>query len=141
MLLESSVPALATFAHKIKGELKYHVLHAETWMKTLGKGTEESHARMQQALQEVYPMALAIFEPGLEEQELIEAKIFGGEAALQQRWEDRVKPFLTASGLQCPEVKDPARFAGGRRGFHTEYLQPLLTEMSEVIRSEPGASW
>ncbi|HEX5315798.1 MAG TPA: 1,2-phenylacetyl-CoA epoxidase subunit PaaC, partial [Candidatus Kapabacteria bacterium] len=57
-LMESSFAPLAALAKKIKGELKYHVLHADLWIKKLGAGTEESHARMQSALNEVFPYAL-----------------------------------------------------------------------------------
>jgi ring-1,2-phenylacetyl-CoA epoxidase subunit PaaC len=30
---------------------------------------------------------------------------------------------------------------GGRCGYHTEHLQPLLTEMSEVFAEDPTAEW
>ncbi len=30
---------------------------------------------------------------------------------------------------------------GGRKGQHTEHLQPLLDEMSEVFRIDPAAEW
>jgi ring-1,2-phenylacetyl-CoA epoxidase subunit PaaC len=30
---------------------------------------------------------------------------------------------------------------GARTGKHSEHLQPLLDEMSEVFRMDPGAEW
>jgi len=46
MLEQSSHERLAALAKKIHGELKYHVLHADTWIRKLGKANEESRARM-----------------------------------------------------------------------------------------------
>jgi ring-1,2-phenylacetyl-CoA epoxidase subunit PaaC len=44
---------------KIIGEIKYHVIHANTWMVHLGaKGNEESHERMQTTLHHIFPLAL-----------------------------------------------------------------------------------
>src|SRR5580693_6301805 len=45
MLTGSSFQPLAQIAKKVKGEIKYHVMHADTFLKQLGTGTEESHAR------------------------------------------------------------------------------------------------
>jgi len=71
-------------ARKIKGELKYHVFHANTWIIKLGAATEESHARMQTALNESWNHALGMFEEGVNEHVLIHEKIFEGEAELQK---------------------------------------------------------
>ena len=50
MLSNSSYQPLAELSRKIKGELRYHTLHANTWIKKLGTATTESITRLQQSL-------------------------------------------------------------------------------------------
>ena len=138
MLTGSSVQSLAELAVKIRGELKYHVLHADTWIQNLGTGNEESKSRMQSQLDYSFPFALGIFEPGDFEKELASDKIFEGEAALQARWLSTITPILEKATLKLPAA-DP-KF-GGRKGEHTELLQDLIKEMSEVINLDPKATW
>ncbi|HLP28588.1 MAG TPA: 1,2-phenylacetyl-CoA epoxidase subunit PaaC [Candidatus Didemnitutus sp.] len=139
-LVQSSVEPLANLARKIHGELKYHLYHAQTWMVQLGaNGNEESHARMQSALNEAWPYALGMFEPGEFEDALVADGIFIGEAATQQRWLELVTELLQSSTLMIPTQVEP--IYGGRKGHHTEHLKPLLDEMTEVYRIDPSAEW
>src|SRR4051812_33905745 len=62
MLGDSSFAPLAAVARKIKGELKYHTLHADTWVRQLGNGTGESIRRLQKSVDTLFPFALGIFE-------------------------------------------------------------------------------
>jgi ring-1,2-phenylacetyl-CoA epoxidase subunit PaaC len=141
LLTESSFAPLAALAKKIRGELKYHVLHADLWVQKLGRGTEESHARMQAALNEAFPYALGMFEPSSYDRELESENIFIGETALQTRWLEAITPILERANLQLPRLPIKERMYGGRQGYHTEYLQPLIDEMTEVNRLDPAATW
>jgi ring-1,2-phenylacetyl-CoA epoxidase subunit PaaC len=49
----SSYTPLSVAAHKIHQEEKYHLRHTSLWVKRLALGTEESHKRMQDALEEL----------------------------------------------------------------------------------------
>jgi len=141
MLTSSSFQPLALLAKKVKGEIKYHVMHADTFLKQLGTGNEESHARMQSALNYAMPYALGIFEKGPFENELIQQGVFAGEEAAKNKWLEKIAPVLQAAGLQLPEISDDKIIYGGRKGFHSEYLKPLLDEMCEVVRLDPVAEW
>lgn len=141
MLANSIFEPLAMVARKFRGEIKYHTMHADIWLKQLGHGDEESKARMQTALNEAFPLALGIFEPGDFEKELIEADIFAGEEALKTRWLEKIRTVIEASGLKMPDTASATPAYGGRKGYHTEYLQPLLDEMTEVFRIDPAAEW
>lgn len=141
MLASSSYEPLAQVARKIKGEIKYHVLHAQIWMKQLGNGTEESHARMQTALNEAMPLALGIFEASMYETELIENGIFGGEEELRKRWLEAIGTTLEQSNLSLPDIDTLVAAYGGRQGYHTPHLQPMLEEMASVFRIDPGTEW
>lgn len=139
LLTESSYENLALVARKFKGEIKYHTMHAVTWVKQLAQGNDESKTRMQAALNETWPLALGIFEPGKYEAVLSDAGIFVGEEALKAIWLERATEVLEKAGLTIPGDATPA--FGGRTGTHTEYLQPLLDEMTEVYAIDPTADW
>ena len=141
MLANSSFEPLAQVAKKIKGELKYHVFHANTWLVKLGNGTEESKARMQTALNESWNYALGMFEVGDFEKELQSENIFEGEEALKTRWMANITPFIEKANLKIPDTKSWEPILGGRKGYHTEYLQQLVEEMGEVFRLDPTAQW
>ncbi len=141
MLANSSYEPLAKVSRKVKGELKYHVFHANTWITKLGAATEESHARMQTALNECWNYALGMFEESEYEKQLISEKIFDGEAELQKRWLGAISPILTKATLTIPNESTWQAQMGGRKCIHTEHLQPLLDEMSEVFKIDPTAEW
>ena len=140
MLAASTHEQLKKLSRKIHGELKYHLYHAKTWVIQLGaQGTEESKSRMQSALDIAWPYALGMFEPGPYEDELISNGVFPGETALQESWTQFVTETLQAAGLTPPSNAVPV--FGGRKGYHTENLKPLLEEMTEVYRIDPAAEW
>ncbi len=141
MLSQSSYEPIAKVATKLKGEVKYHVLHANTWIKNLGSSTEEAIARLQGSLYEALPYALGMFEPSEYEQELIATGVYAGEEAVKTEWLKRITAVLEKTELQLPDVAGISPIVGGRYGQHTEHLQPLLEEMSEVFKIDPTAEW
>lgn len=140
-LKNSSYQPLAQVAKKFHGEIKYHTMHANTWVHQLGTGTEESHGKMQAALDKYWSIALGMFEPGPAEDILISEKIFMGEDALKAKWLEVVVPLLEKSNLKVPSEDTWKPCHGGRTGTHTKHLQPLLTEMTEVYAIDPSADW
>ena len=141
MLTQSSFQPLAQLAKKVKGEIKYHVMHGDTFVKQLGHGTEESKARMQQALNYAWPYALGIFEKDETDADLIADGVFAGEDELKKRWLEKVSAVITAAGLTVPAIDASKAVNGGRKGYHSEYLKPMLEEMTEVTRSDINAEW
>ncbi len=141
MLTQSSYKPLADLAVKIRGEIRYHTMHARTWIKQLGNATTESVERLQNSLDEALPYALGIFEPSSFEDEIISSGLFGGEAALRNAWEKEILKTLSETALQVPDLSLLTPAYGGRKGQHTPHLQPLLDEMAEVFRSDPTADW
>lgn len=141
MLASSSFEPLAKLAKKIKGEIKYHVMHADTWVKHLGNANEESRERMQNSLSNAFNLALGIFEPGVFEKELVKMKIFSGEIILQGKWLKDISSILEKTLLKLPTPDTWSPSYGGRNGSHTEHLQMLIEEMGEVFRVEPNAEW
>jgi ring-1,2-phenylacetyl-CoA epoxidase subunit PaaC len=101
------------------------------WTVRLGDGTDESHLRMQAAIDRVWPYTHELFEPV--EGALVEP------ASLRAAWLSTVDGVLADATLVRPE--DGWRPTGGRRGVHTEALSLLLAEMQVLHRAHPGARW
>lgn len=141
MLAESSFQPLAELARKIKGELRYHTLHANTFIKKLGSATPESINRLQHSLDFALPYALGIFEESPYEAELISESIFAGENELKEKWMEKIEDILKQTNLHLPDWSVIRPITGGRTGQHTEHLQPLLDEMAEVFKIDPAAEW
>ena len=116
-------------------------MHANTWVHQLGHGNEESNTKMQESLNYAWNYALGMFEPGPAEDILIAENIFMGEEALKAQWLEAITPLLEKSNLTIPDKATWAPIYGGRVGKHTEYLQPLLKEMTEVYTIDPSADW
>ena len=141
MLGQSSYEPLSLLAKKIKGELRYHTMHANTWIKQLGSATEESVSRLQRSLEVAMPYAMGIFEESPLEKEIIAQEIFGGEQELKKRWHAKIESVIAQTQLHLPDLKILTPVFGGRIGKHSEHLQPLLDEMSEVFKIDPTAEW
>jgi ring-1,2-phenylacetyl-CoA epoxidase subunit PaaC len=141
MLASSSFQPLAQLAKKIKGEIKYHTLHADTLVKQLANGTEESKARLQSALNYAWPFALGIFEESEFENDLVRTDVFAGEEELKKRWLEKITSILQNANLQVPTTSESKIAYGGRKGLHSEHLKPLLDEMCEVLRTDIEAEW
>jgi ring-1,2-phenylacetyl-CoA epoxidase subunit PaaC len=141
LLTSSSYKPLAQLANKIKGELKYHVLHANTWIIKLARSSEENRARMQQAINEAMPFAMGMFEEGEAESAMVNAEVFPGEKQLQEFWEERMRSQLEKANLEFPDVTPSEMHFGGRKGHHTAFLHPLLEEMTQVFKLEENVEW
>ena len=141
MLANSSLQGLAKVANKYRGEVKYHTIHANSWMRKLANGDDESKRRIQESINSTWNLALGIFEEGPFEEVLKEAGIFEGEAELRENWLNTILPLIEKYGLTVPDKSTWQPVYGGRKGEHTQYLQPLLSEMTEVYSIDPTAEW
>ena len=141
MLAECPIEEVSQIGKKLKGEIKYHVMHANTWIKQLATANEEAHERLQNSLNQALPYALGMFEPSKFEKEIVEAEVYPGEQAIEEQWKENIAIVLREAGLNLPEWNTVEPVYGGRYGKHTEYLQPLVAEMSEVFRVDPTADW
>ncbi len=125
---------LAGIGAKAVKEVDYHVDHAAQWVLRLGDGTDESHARMQRALDAEWPYAAELFAAPAP---LPAGVVDPGD--LRDGVLADLARVITRATLTVPEV--PAALGGGREGLHTEHLGHLLAEMQHLHRSHPGATW
>jgi len=139
-LQSSSDSALAALSARVGKEAAYHVRHSGEWVLRLGDGTDESHGRMQRALDELWTFTAELFEADDSVRRLVEARMTVDPQALSQPWQDQVLATLAEAGLKAPDSAQ-AMQSGGRRGRHGEALGRMLTEMQSVARAFPSASW
>lgn len=147
-LLGSSYEPLQSTAEKLLREETYHLLHSSSLVERLGDATEESHRRMQTAVDKAFPQSLGMFEQLDDEDGLIKGGVFPGNGNLQSRWLTRVVPALRKVSLIPPvkgEGEDYSLFCppetGGRKGTHTEHLSALIDDVQQVYRIAPGPNW
>lgn len=127
--------AIAGTAAKAVKEVAYHCDHASLWTRRLGDGTEESHSRMQEALDRLWPYTFEMLA-----HDPLEAEAGVDPAGLREGWERTVGATLEAATLQAP-ADSGWRPTGGRRGLHDEDFGFLLAEMQSLHRAHPGAAW
>ena len=84
---------------------------------------------------------MGIFEKSPFEHELIESGFFIGEEAVLSEWKSRVEEIIDQTSLDLGDWNIITPVLGGRLGEHSEHLQPLLDEMSEVFKVDPTANW
>jgi ring-1,2-phenylacetyl-CoA epoxidase subunit PaaC len=121
---------LAAIAAKSVKESAYHLDHGALWTVRLGDGTDESHERMQAAVNWLWPYTHELCDPDPDGDP---------QSGLRARWLDVVEPVLAKATLDRPADGWAPR--GGRQGRHTEQLSYLLAEMQVLHRAHPGARW
>ncbi len=138
-LTRSSHEALARLAVRIGREHKYHLAHAETMITKLGQSP--ANERIQTALNQAFAEALALFEITPATEALVQTGVMPHENDLKNEWLENVGATARKAGLVLPENPDPTPHLGGRFGHHSEDLEQLIDEMTEVLRSDPQAVW
>ena len=137
-LRSSAHSPLAEASAKILNEELYHLRHTSAWLPRLGLGTDESHSRMQAALDKLWPYALQLLDPLPEEAALAAHDLVPDSAGLQSEWLADVSVMLQQSGLAAPE---DSRAVSSSRTEHSPYLESMLEEMQSVARLAPAARW
>jgi ring-1,2-phenylacetyl-CoA epoxidase subunit PaaC len=133
---------VAAIAAKSLKEAKYHVRHSGEWILKLGDGTEESHRRVQRALDDLWRFTGELFAADAIDRAMQEAGVAPDPTALKGSWEGLVRDVVDRATLSLPhDVPRIASTRGGRTGAHTEHLGHMLAEMQIVARSHPGATW
>jgi ring-1,2-phenylacetyl-CoA epoxidase subunit PaaC len=138
-LAHSTDDTVAAIAAKAVKEVDYHRDHATMWVLRLGDGTEESHARMQAALDQEWPFVAELFDGSHIDRSLVDRGVAVDPATLRDAFDRRMADVLAEATLTLPDVR-PA-VTGGRRGLHSEHMGYLLAEMQYLARSHPGALW
>lgn len=138
-LLTSSDAQIAAIAEKSLKEVKYHLKHSSEWVIRLGDGTEESHNRVQESVDDLMRFAEELFFQNEVNEVLQKEGIVGNIEDLKQQYYQNVNKVLNEATLTIPEIKYHQK--GGRKGVHSEHMGFLLAEMQYMQRTYPGMEW
>jgi ring-1,2-phenylacetyl-CoA epoxidase subunit PaaC len=130
---------LAAIAAKAEKEVAYHLRHSAEWLIRLGDGTAGSHARAQDAIDDLWMYTGELFESDAVERALIEAGVAVNPEALRAEWDHTVDTVLAEATLRRPP--DQWMQTGGRSGRHSEHLGFILADLQFLQRAYPGAAW
>ena len=141
-LSRSTHTELAAIAAKALKEAKYHVRHSAEWMIKLGDGTDESHRRLQTAVDDLWRFTPEMFAADGVDRAMVELGIAPDLAELEIQWKSLVRDVAERATLMLPhDTPRAANVRSGRTGAHTEHLGHILAEMQIIARSHPGATW
>ena len=138
-LKKSTDLQLSAIAEKSLKEIAYHVRWANEWIIRLGDGTEESHNRIQQSINDLWKFTGEFFTP-------TEFEIFASESnfgvdvlKLKHRWKSSIENVFNEATLTTPN--DEWMLIGGKNGVHTESMGYLLSELQYLQRLLPNSNW
>ncbi len=138
-LQQSQDAQLAAIAAKSLKETRYHHRHARDWLVRLGDGTDESHARMQAAVNHLMPYTQEFWTVSAAEAQALANGTGIDSSLLRRDWDEEVDAGLAEATLQRPS--SAGYLPRGKEGIHSEHLGYVLAEMQGLARQHPGARW
>jgi ring-1,2-phenylacetyl-CoA epoxidase subunit PaaC len=124
---------IAGIAAKSLKEVRYHRQHSSDWVVRLGDGTDESKARMQAALNVLWPYFNELFAAdGVD-------GVGPAWNELEPEWRARWGTLMQEAGLNLP--RDSAMQPRGIDGIHSEHMGHMLGTMQHLQRTYPGGVW
>jgi len=130
---------LSGIATKAVKEITYHQLHLGMWVKRLGDGTQESHERVQTAVNELWMFVGELYEEDELDLKMQEAGYTISGNKMKAYLTAKISAHLTEATLSVPEAVYMT--TGSKKGIHTEYLGYILAEMQYLQRAYPDAKW
>ncbi len=138
-LCHSSHDGIRGLAQKTVKEVRYHIDRSRELIVRLGDGSDESHARMQGALDALWPYAADLLVTDAVEAELEKQGVVPGLDRVRTAFDAETAATMARATLAIPD-NGQAR-TGGRTGIHTEAMGYILAEMQSVPRAFPDARW
>ncbi|MDX1652137.1 MAG: 1,2-phenylacetyl-CoA epoxidase subunit PaaC [Brumimicrobium sp.] len=138
-LMNSKDEQIAAIASKAVKEVRYHLKHSSEWVIRLGDGTEESHNRVQESVNDLFRFIDELFYQDEVDEILIKEGIAVDTQLFKEAYHNNVKAVLDEATLSLPEAK--WQLDGGRKGVHSEHLGYLLAELQYMQRTYPGMEW
>jgi len=136
-LTTSADERLAAIASKAVKETRYHLRYSGGWLVRLGDGTQESHMRVQAALDRFWPHTVELFAEDDLDRAMAQCGVAPRLAEVHAAWAARIEELLGEATLDRPHDRPYSWF--GKRGEHSEHLGYLLAEMQHMQRAYPGA--
>ena len=138
-LSASNDQQIAAIATKSLKEIAYHLRWSSEWVIRLGDGTQESHMRMENAINELWSYTEEFFVPATYEMEILNNGVGTDVSLLKAGWMQNVGKVFSEAGLTIPSLT--TIYTGGKEGRHAEHMHQLLSELQSVARAHPTATW
>lgn len=138
-LQHSKDETLSAIAKKGIKEVSYHKRFSGDWLKRLGDGTEESHNRVQQAVNDLWVYTDELFQMTDVETEAVNQGYGVDVSKLKESYYKEIKELIQEATLEIPETTYFQK--GGKDGIHTEHLGYILTDMQYMQRTYPNMKW
>ncbi|MCK0177711.1 phenylacetate-CoA oxygenase subunit PaaC [Flavobacteriaceae bacterium S0862] len=138
-LQNSKDETLAAIAKKSIKEVSYHVRFSSDWIKRLGDGTEESHKRIQNAINDLWTYTDELFHQTEADKEMINEGVGVDTSKLKEQYYKHISEVLNEATLVVPDLKYFQK--GGKQGMHTEHMGYILAELQYMQRAYPNMSW
>ena len=138
-LQHSKDEMLAAIAVKSIKEVLYHTRFSSDWIKRLGDGTPESHARIQTAINDLWIYTDELFQPTEAETAMLAQGIGVDWSKLKSTYYQQVGAVLAEATLNTPNVVYFQK--GGKQGIHSEHMGFILTELQYMQRAYPNMQW
>ena len=160
---------LRALINKMRREERYHLIHADAWIKRVAQGPVEGRTKMIEAFTKAYDDSMGLFEPfEMEDEAIKEGWLPVPSGELRQRFIDRVTKALDELGIPTNfqrRADASAEFVasssgdliaddvhasnaepthdgfGGRTGRRSPDFDALWNDMTAMYRIHPGASW
>lgn len=138
-LQKSNDLTLAAIAKKSIKEVSYHQRFTSDWVKRLGDGTEESHQKMQEAIDDLWTYTDELFHQTEADKAMVAENVGVDVSKLKKAYYDEVAKILEEATLCVPETQWFQK--GGKVGIHTEHMGYLLADLQYMQRTYPNMEW
>ncbi|MFC7356552.1 1,2-phenylacetyl-CoA epoxidase subunit PaaC [Jejudonia soesokkakensis] len=138
-LLKSKDETLAAIAKKGIKEVSYHKRFSGDWVKRLGDGTDESNAKMQEAIDDLWTYTDELFDMTAADKAMAAEGIGVDVSKLKDAYYKEVSEVIQEANLKLPESKYFIR--GGKKGVHSEHMGYLLADLQYMQRTYPNMEW
>ncbi|WP_106792086.1 1,2-phenylacetyl-CoA epoxidase subunit PaaC [Aquimarina sp. Aq78] len=138
-LQNSGDETLAAIAKKGIKEVSYHQRFSSDWMKRLGDGTEESHQKVQEAVDDLWKFTDELFHMTDDDKIAVENGVGVNTEALREKYNQRISEVFEEATITIPETKWFQK--GGKQGIHSEHMGYLLSDLQYMQRTYPNMKW
>jgi ring-1,2-phenylacetyl-CoA epoxidase subunit PaaC len=120
-------------------EVAYHLRWSSEWVIRLGDGTDESHQRMQLAINNLWAYSGEAFISDGVEMSLNKEGIGVDLEKIKLEFDQTIQAVLSEATVRIPT--NAFMHKGGKQGQHTEYLGYILADMQFMQRAYPNMVW
>jgi ring-1,2-phenylacetyl-CoA epoxidase subunit PaaC len=138
-LQNSKDETLSAIAKKSIKEVSYHTRFSSDWIRRLGDGTEESHNRIQTAINDLWIFTNELFYQTEDDKVMVSEGIGVDVTLFKASYYKKVNNVLEEATLQTPVIEYFQK--GGKQGIHSEHMGYILTELQFMQRTYPNMIW